>query len=172
MVVRHLVITYAPIGEAATAAVAIRTPEDAAALLRERLADEPVEVFGVLCLTTRSDLIAYHEVSRGSLNASIVHPREVFKPAVLSNAAAVIISHNHPSGDPTPSPEDLVITRRLREAGHLLGIEVVDHIVIGQEGRFYSYRQSGGLPGSESKGGFCDSQDHFERKGYPAGQTR
>jgi DNA repair protein RadC len=144
LVVRQLVITYAPIADP-SAAQAIRTADDAAAILRERLADEPVEVFCVLCLTTKSDLIAYHEISRGSLNASIVHPREVFKPAVLSNAAAVIISHNHPSGDPTPSPEDLVITRRLREAGRLMGIEVVDHIVIGQQGRFYSYQQSGCL---------------------------
>ena len=144
MAVRHLVITYAPTMNQ-TAAPAIRNPGDAAAILRERLANEPVEVFGVLCLTTKSDLIAYHEISRGSLNAAIVHPREVFKSAVLTNAAAVIISHNHPSGDPTPSREDFAITKRLRDAGRVMGIDVVDHIVIGEQGRFYSYYQNGCL---------------------------
>lgn len=83
-------------------------------------------------------------VSRGSLNASIVHPREVFRPAILGSAASVILVHNHPSGDPEPSEEDLSITRRLAQVGELLGIPVLDHVVVGKRG-FVSLRARGQL---------------------------
>lgn len=73
-------------------------------------------------------------VSVGSLNQSIVHPREVFKTALISNAAALVLIHNHPSGDPSPSSEDIAITRRLKEAGDLLGVKVVDHVIVGTDG--------------------------------------
>jgi DNA repair protein RadC len=82
------------------------------------------------------------QISEGSLNQSIVHPREVFNPAVRESAAAVILVHNHPTGDPAPSREDLEITRRLREAGDLMGIKVLDHIIIG-DGRFTSFVSAG-----------------------------
>ena len=121
------------------------TPQRAAAFMCERLACEAVEVFGVLCLTTRGTIIGFHEVSRGSLNVTIVHPREIFKAALLANAAAVILAHNHPSGDPSPSPEDHTITTRLRRAGRLLGIEVLDHVVVGHDGRYYSFYEQGSL---------------------------
>jgi DNA repair protein RadC len=81
-------------------------------------------------------------ISIGSLNASLVHPREVFEPAVKSLAAQIIIAHNHPSGDPEPSEDDIVITRRLREAGEILGIEVLDHIIVAGD-RFLSLRERG-----------------------------
>ena len=85
----------------------------------------------VLCLDSKNQPTTLHSVSLGNLNSAPVHPREVFKTAILGNANAIILSHNHPSGDPTPSQEDLDITRRLREAGNILGIEVLDHIILG-----------------------------------------
>ena len=89
-------------------------------------------------------MIAYHEVSRGTLDATLVHPREVFKAALLANAAAIVLCHNHPSGESTPSRDDLQLTRRLVEAGTLLGVEVLDHIIVG-DARYYSFKQSGCL---------------------------
>ncbi|MEW6622593.1 MAG: DNA repair protein RadC [Bacillota bacterium] len=98
------------------------------------------EHFKVLYLSTKNHVIGIEEVSIGSLNSSIVHPREVFKGAIEKSAAAVILSHNHPSGDPEPSKEDIQVTRRLFEAGQLLGIEVLDHIIIG-DGCFRSLKE-------------------------------
>jgi len=96
--------------------------------------EEAQEVFGVLILNTKHKIVAVHEISRGTLNGSMVHPREVFKPAVLHNAAAIICFHNHPSGDPKPSKEDVDITKRLIEAGKIMGIEILDHIIVSDEG--------------------------------------
>lgn len=123
---------------------ALRNPADSAAAFMALLHDEPTEVFGVLCLTTKHGVIAYHEVSRGTLDSTLVHPREVFKAALLANAAAIVAGHNHPSGDPTPSPDDAALTRRLVAAGELLGVPVLDHVVIG-DGRYYSFKAAGGL---------------------------
>lgn len=95
------------------------------------LGDETKEAFIALHLDSKNRLLCLDHVSIGSLNASVVHPREVFKSCLLSSAAAVILLHNHPSGDPTPSREDLELTGRLREAGELLGIRVLDHVIIG-----------------------------------------
>lgn len=95
------------------------------------LRDETKEYFIAIHLDGKNRIICIDQVSVGSLNQSIVHPREVFKTSLLSSAAAIILLHNHPSGDPTPSREDLEITKRLREAGDLLGIRILDHIVIG-----------------------------------------
>jgi DNA repair protein RadC len=89
-------------------------------------------------------VIAYHEVSRGTLDATLVHPREVFKAALLANAATIVLAHNHPSGNPAPSPDDMALTRRLIDAGRLLGVDVLDHIVIG-DGRYVSFRERGWL---------------------------
>jgi len=107
--------------------------------LQERLAREKKEHFVILCLDTRNNLI-FHEVSVGTLNASLVHPREVFKKAIHVSSAQVIIGHNHPSGDPKPSEEDIITTRRLVEAGKILGIEVTDHIIISGD-NFVSFRE-------------------------------
>jgi len=123
---------------------ALDRPWDAASALMTLLQDEPAEVFAILCLTTKHRVIAYHEVSRGTLDSTLVHPREVFKAGLLANAAAIVASHNHPSGDPTPSPDDVALTRRLVEVGDVIGIPVLDHIIIG-DGRYYSFKEAGRL---------------------------
>src|SRR6266849_3817732 len=96
------------------------------------------EQFVVLLLDGKNQVLGFNVVSIGSLTAALVHAREVFKPAILGNAAAIILVHNHPSGDPEPSAEDEAITARLRQAGELLGIRVLDHVVIGDDGRYVS----------------------------------
>jgi DNA repair protein RadC len=121
----------------------VRTAADAALIARRALEHEASEVFIVLCLDTRAALIGCHEVSRGTLNTTLVHPREVFKVAVLANAAAVVVAHNHPSGDERPSSDDAALTSRLCAAGRLIGVTVLDHIIIGHDGRFFSCHQHG-----------------------------
>jgi len=106
--------------------------------------DRRKEYFMALLLDGKNRIIKRVQISEGSLNQSIVHPREVFNVAVRESAAALILLHNHPTGDPTPSPEDLEVTRRLSEAGDLMGIKVLDHIIIG-EGGFYSFTERGHL---------------------------
>lgn len=113
--------------------VPIRGPEDVVRLL-PRLKRLEREHFLVVLLNARHEVDAVETVSVGSLNASIVHPREVFKPAVMQSAASVVFVHNHPSGDPEPSEEDLSITKRLVEAGDLLGIGVLDHVIVAARG--------------------------------------
>ena len=113
-------------------------------MLVKLLQDQPGEVFAILCMSTKHRVIAYHEVSRGTLDATLVHPREVFKAALLANAASIVLCHNHPSGEPTPSPDDIQLTRRLVAAGMLLGVEVLDHIIVG-DSRYYSFKASGCL---------------------------
>jgi DNA repair protein RadC len=118
-------------------------PEDVVSLLHE-WRHETREHFLAFYLNARNQLLVRDLVSVGSLSASIVHPREVFGPAVLRRAAGVIVAHNHPSGDPEPSPEDMAITRRLTDAGALLGIELLDHVVVAARG-FVSIKARGGL---------------------------
>ncbi len=108
----------------------VKTPEDVVPLLRGRLKDKKKEYFVVLLLDTRNQLIKISEISVGSLDASIVHPREVFKEAITGSAASVIFAHNHPSGDPTASEDDISLTKRLVEAGEIMGIDVLDHVII------------------------------------------
>jgi DNA repair protein RadC len=121
---------------------ALKSPRESAELLMRVLADEPAEVFAMLCLSTKHRVIAFHEVSRGTLDSTLVHPREVFKAALLANAAAIVVSHNHPSGDPSPTIDDLDVTTRLVAAGEILGIPVLDHIVVG-DGRYFSFKEAG-----------------------------
>jgi DNA repair protein RadC len=123
---------------------ALTSPRESGETLVALLQDEPSEVFAILCLTTKNRVIAYHEVSRGTLDTTLVHPREVFKAAILANAASIVICHNHPSGDPSPSLDDLEITQRLVRTGEILGINVLDHVVVG-DGRYYSFKESGRL---------------------------
>ena len=122
----------------------IRNPEEAynAITTLTNVQEEAQEVFGIIILNTKNKIVAVHEVSRGTLNNSMVHPREVFKPAVLHNAAAIICFHNHPSGDPDPSIEDIEITKRLVKAGEIILIEVFDHIIIGDD-RYVSLKEMG-----------------------------
>jgi len=112
----------------------IRGPEDVVAVIGRRLRKEQREHFLVLLLNARHEVLGKETISIGSLNASIVHPREVFKPAVLASAASLVLVHNHPSGDPEPSEEDVAISKRLVQAGELLGISVLDHVVIASRG--------------------------------------
>lgn len=109
----------------------IGSPSDAADLLRPFLQDSDREMLVVCCLDTKNQPTFINVASVGTLNSSLVHPREVFKAAVLGNAASILVAHNHPSGDPTPSSEDISITTRLKEVGKIIGIDVIDHIVIG-----------------------------------------
>jgi len=122
----------------------LMTPRESAAVLVPLLQHEPSEVFAVLFLSTRHHVLAYHEVGRGTLDTVLVTPREVFKAALLANAAAVILCHSHPSGDATPSQDDIALTRRLAAAGTLLGIDVLDHIIVADEG-YVSLRERGCL---------------------------
>ncbi len=121
---------------------ALTSPTDVLRLLSPRMEYLDRENFIAVLLNTKNRVISVETVSIGSLNSSIVHPREIFKNAVRLSAASVILAHNHPSGDPTPSREDLEITKRLAEAGKLIGIEVLDHIVIGVNA-FTSFKEQG-----------------------------
>lgn len=113
---------------------AVKGPEDVARLLAEYIGPADREHFVMVGLNTKNRPNVLHTVAVGTLNACLVHPREVFKVALLHDCNAIIVAHNHPSGDPTPSPEDRAITQRLTEAGRLLGIEVLDSLVIGDNG--------------------------------------
>jgi DNA repair protein RadC len=109
----------------------VKSPATAAEILSKYLSGYDRESFVVLLLNTKNKVIGINTVSIGTLDSSVVHPRETFKPAIVAGAAAIILCHNHPSGDLAPSQEDLKITKRLVEAGQLLGIEVLDHIIVG-----------------------------------------
>jgi DNA repair protein RadC len=119
----------------------IADSRDAARVLADLLGHEAIEVFGMLCLTAKYHVICWHEVTRGCLDKTFVHPREVFKPAIMANAAAIVIGHNHPSGDPEPSQDDFETTTRLMEAGHLLRLTVIDHVIVGN-GSFVSLKNA------------------------------
>ncbi|AIQ60456.1 RadC family protein [Paenibacillus borealis] len=125
-----------------TEPVIIRSPQDAAEILTEQLRYLQKEHFICLFLNTKNHVIAQETLSMGSLNASIVHPREVFRAAMKCSSAAIICAHNHPSGDPTPSPEDISLTSRLMQAGEIVGIDVLDHLVIG-DSSFVSLKEKG-----------------------------
>src|SRR6266542_3048024 len=121
----------------------IRSAVDASTLLHTYLADVDREHFVIILLNQKNRVIGINTVSIGSLTASIVHPREVYKSAILSNAASIICGHNHPSTDCQPSREDRAITTRLVEGGKLLSISVLDHIIIGGEGKYFSFADEG-----------------------------
>ena len=124
------------------APVIIRTPADALPVLAAELSELAYERFIALALNTKNHVIAVLPVSSGSLNASIVHPRELFQRAILANCASLILSHNHPSGISDPSPDDVHLTRKLVEAGLLLDIPIIDHIVLGFPG-YTSFKEKG-----------------------------
>lgn len=120
----------------------IESPEDVYNLLKQELADKKKEHFKILSLTSRNRLIGVDNVSTGTLDSNLAHPREIFRPAIQNTAASIILVHNHPSEDPEPSEDDLSITKRLVEAGKILGIEVVDHIIVTNNG-FLSFKEKG-----------------------------
>lgn len=120
----------------------IKSPEDVCRLLMEDMRHIKKEVFKIILLNTKNHVIKHLNISVGSLNASIVHPREVFSEAVKAGCSGILLVHNHPSGDPEPSGEDLDTTRRLVDAGSILGIKVLDHVIIG-DGRYVSLKEKG-----------------------------
>ncbi|OGO24571.1 MAG: hypothetical protein A2Z28_07150 [Chloroflexi bacterium RBG_16_51_9] len=120
----------------------VKTPDEVVNLIKGRLKDKKKEHFLAILLDTRSQLIKVAPISVGSLDSSIVHPREVFKEALSASAASVIFVHNHPSGDPAPSADDIKLTKRLVQAGEIMGIEVLDHVIIGNK-RFLSLKREG-----------------------------
>jgi DNA repair protein RadC len=123
---------------------ALRSSEDVFRHFSERLMNEKREIFYVVLLNNKNRKIREVKISEGSLTASLVHPREVYNPVIRESAAAVIFVHNHPSGDPAPSPEDMEITRRLKEVGEVMGIRVLDHVVVGHD-RYFSFSDRGVL---------------------------
>ena len=112
----------------------VTRPEDVANLLAAEMGLLEQEHLKVLCLDTKNHIMSVNEIYVGNVNSSVVRPAEVFRPAIRDNSASIVVVHNHPSGDPTPSPEDVAITGQLRESGDLLGIELLDHIIIGHQG--------------------------------------
>lgn len=125
----------------------IRSPQDCRDMAVEVMNMENItnEHFIIATLNTKNEVTGFHTVFVGSLNASIVHPRETFQRAILANAASIVAFHNHPSGDPEPSREDIAVTKRLDEAGQLLGIQLLDHVIIGSNGRYTSLKEAGYL---------------------------
>jgi len=130
-------------GAAAPPGTRIGGPGDVARLLAPRAASELVEVFYAIALASDSRVIAVTEVTRGTLNSSLVHAREVFRFAITLGAAGVVVAHNHPSGNPTPSTDDKNVTRTLVESGRILDIPVYDHVVLGAAGRYVSFAEAG-----------------------------
>ena len=125
------------LAHAPSARLQIRGPADAAAYLMPRFGSRGVEQFGIVLLDAKHRVMRTAVLSIGTLNSSIVEPRDVFREAAIGGATAIVIFHNHPSGDPTPSPDDVALTRRLVAAGSLIGIDVIDHLILG-DARYWS----------------------------------
>lgn len=123
----------------------IKSPEDVAEIARKEIADEDREVFFLACLNTKNKVVAIHRVHVGALSSSLVNVRESYKAAILNNAASIICFHQHPSGDSKPSEEDKAVTRRLKEAGEILQIQLLDHIIISFTGEHTSLKEKGYL---------------------------
>jgi DNA repair protein RadC len=123
----------------------LSTPRQLATFLLPQYGTCAVEQFGIVMLDTKHRVLRVRIVSVGSLDSTIVHPREVFREAAAASAAAVVLFHNHPSGDPTPSPDDLALTSRMISAGDIMGIDVLDHVILADQ-RYFSLVESGRLP--------------------------
>ncbi len=122
----------------------LASPREVAMFLLPRYGASPVERFGIVSVSTKHRVLRTEIVSTGTLDASLVHPREVFRMAALHRAAAIVLFHNHPSGDPTPSVDDVALTERMQQAGSLMGIEVLDHVILADT-RYFSFKESGRL---------------------------
>lgn len=138
--IREIAVRY--VGRAKRAPAAIHAPFEAVGFMRRVVTDDAREHFLAIYLDGRHRPIAHQVVSVGTATASLVHPREVFQPAVLAGACAVIIGHNHPSGDPSPSGEDRAVTQRLAKAGELIGIRLLDSLVWVRAGRYVSFQEN------------------------------
>ena len=134
----------------------MRGPEEIHRHFHARLRDCEHELFIVIMLDSRHRMLRYEKISQGTLTASLVHPREVFRPAVRESAAALVLVHNHPSGDPTPSAEDREVTQRLARAGRIMGIRILDHVVVAEQG-YFSFCEAGEL--EDPRGGDAQAAD-------------
>ena len=149
--VRELVCSYRLLRDVGGQAVHVPSltlsdPRTAAKALAPLLAQEPVEVFAVACLSTKHRLLAWHVVSRGTRSSTPVSMPDVFVPACLTvGTTAIIVVHNHPSGDCSPSPDDAQLTLRLCSAADILDLPLIDHLIVGEAGRYYSFREAGAL---------------------------
>src|SRR5688500_14874628 len=123
----------------------LNTPRQLASHLLPQHGARPVEQFGIVLLDTKHRLIQIRLVSSGSLDSTVAHPREVFRDAIAGRAAAIVLFHNHPSGDPRPSADDMALTARLVDAGQIVGIDVLDHLILADQ-RYYSFMEAGQLP--------------------------
>lgn len=123
----------------------LNTPRQLASYLLPQHGARPVEQFGIVMLDTKHRLLQVRLVSTGSLDSTMAHPREVFRDAIAGRAAAIVLFHNHPSGDPRPSADDMALTARLAEAGQVVGIDVLDHLILADQ-RYYSFMEAGQLP--------------------------
>lgn len=121
----------------------IQSPDNARQIGASFIGDDDREVFLVIMLNTKNRVIGVHRAHVGSVNSSVVHPREIFKCAILNNASCIIACHQHPSGDPSPSREDILVSERLHEAGDLIGIPVLDHLILGSDESYVSMKQRG-----------------------------
>jgi len=148
--VRELVCSYRPVRDhegriISVPSLALNTPQAAAHIIAPLMADQPVEMFAVACLSAKNRLLAWHIVSRGTRSSTPVSIPDVFVPAcVTPGTVALLVVHNHPSGDPTPSPDDVALTVRLESAAAVLDFSLADHLIVG-EGRYFSFREAGRL---------------------------
>ena len=140
--VREVTVSYKPLD---TEKIHVDNPAKVARFVSEKIGNEVKESFILLCINNKNMVVSYSVVSVGTVSEAIVHPREVFLPAVLTLASGVIVAHNHPSGNHLPSKQDIETTKRLAEAGRIMGIPLVDHIIVGfnNEGDFYSMKENG-----------------------------
>jgi DNA repair protein RadC len=132
------------VAHAPGARIQLRTPRDAAAYLLPTSGSRPTEQFGVVLLDTKHRVLRTTIIAAGTLNATVVEPRDVYREALMGAAAAVVVFHTHPSGDPSPSPDDVELTKRLAAAGALMGVDLIDHIVLG-DSRYCSFKEIGRL---------------------------
>jgi DNA repair protein RadC len=149
--VRELVCAYRTLRDAegriiTVPSVALSNPAIAAQIIAPLLADQPVELLAVACLSAKNRILAWHIVSRGTRQSTLVSIPDVFAPAcVTPGTVALVVAHNHPSGDPTPSDDDVALTTRLEAAANVLDLSLHDHLIVGEDGRYYSFRASGRL---------------------------
>jgi DNA repair protein RadC len=137
--IKELVVKYKSTRENA---FNVSSPGEVYKFLKKKIGDEPEEVFVALYLNTKNMVVAYRPLARGTINEAMIHPREVFKYALLANCASVIVAHNHPSGSVTPSREDISVTQRLLNAGKVIGIELLDHVIVTDKS-YESLKESG-----------------------------
>lgn len=120
----------------------ISKPSDIARIIKAYIGNSDRENFVVVCMDNKNNVTAINTVSIGNINSTIAHPREIFKIAILANSAGIVIAHNHPSGNPSPSKKDIEYTKNIVEAGEILGIEVLDHVVVGDDEQYFSFEEN------------------------------